>query len=179
MFGDKRIKPYPGFIRETSKDNCKMCYKSLYSIDRYNFYKEIERQGIPVDFFPHIDIQKGCMVNRNDSFVIGPEGELYKCWNDFNNPERIIGYIHEKKLKNSSLLCHYLYDTSIYNREECKSCLLFPVCDGGCQWFRHKNIFENKEYDTCCFIKDRHILENCLLSKNNHLLGKGPIIKAI
>ncbi len=65
-YGAKKINPYPGFIRETSKDGCRMCYKSLFNSKRYQFYKTIEKEGVPVDFFPHIDLQKGCMVNRNN-----------------------------------------------------------------------------------------------------------------
>lgn len=162
-YGTQKINPYPGFIRETSKDGCKMCYKSLFNTKRFQFYKKIEGEGVPVDFFPHIDLQKGCMVNWNNSFIIGPSGEMYKCWNDFNSPEKIIGYIQDKKLTNPSLVCHYLYDTSIYNTPKCKKCRLFPICDGGCQWLKYKNIFENKQYDTCCFLNNQHILEDCLL----------------
>jgi radical SAM domain protein len=163
-YGAKRINPYLGFIRETSKDGCRMCYKSLFNSKRYQFYKKIQNEGVPVDFFPHVDLQKGCMVNRNNCFIIGPSGEMYKCWNDFNSPEKIIGYIQDKKLRNPSLVCHYLYDTSIYNTPKCKNCTLFPVCDGGCQWFKHQNIFENKKYNTCCFLNEQHILEECLLA---------------
>lgn len=161
-YGTQKINPYPGFIRETSKDGCKMCYKSLFNTKRFQFYKKIEGEGGPVDFFPHIDLQKGCMVNWNNSFIIGPSGEMYKCWNDFNSPEKIIGYIQDKKLTNPSLVCHYLYDTSIYNTPKCKRCRLFPICDGGCQWLKYKNIFENKQYDTCCFLNNQRVLEDCL-----------------
>ena len=164
-YGTKQINPYPGFIRETSKDDCKMCYKSLFGLQRYQFYKEIEKEGIPVEFFPHVDFRKGCMVNLNNSFIIGPGGEMYKCWNDFNTPDKIIGYIQDKNLKSPSLVSQYLYDTSIYNNPECKDCMLFPVCDGGCQWFRHRNMFEHKNYNICCHLKDQHILEECLLAK--------------
>ena len=163
-YGTKKINPYPGFIRETSKDGWRMSYKSLFNSKRYQFYKTIEKEGVPVDFFPHIDFQKGCMVNRNNCFIIGPSGEMYKCWNDFNTPEKIIGNIQDKKLKNPSLVSHYLYDTSIYNTQKCKDCSLFPVCDGGCQWFKHKNIFEGKQYNICSFLNNQHILEECLLS---------------
>ena len=163
-YGAKKINPYPGFIRETSKDGYRMCHKSLFNSKRYQFYKKIQREGVPVDFFPHVDLQKGCMVNRNNSFIIGPSGEMYKCWNDFNSSEKIIGYIQDKKIKNPSLLCHYLYDTSIYNTPKCKNCTLFPVCDGGCQWFKYQNIFESKKYNTCCFLNEQQILEDCLLT---------------
>lgn len=151
-YGADRINTYPGFIRETSKDGCRMCYKSLFNSKRYQFYKTIEEDGIHVDFFPHKRLQKSCMVNHNNCFIIGPDGEMYKCWNDFNKPESIIGYVQEKNLKNPALVSHYLYDTSIFNEPKCKSCALFPLCDGGCQWFRHKNIFEGKEYNMCPFL---------------------------
>ena len=153
-YGAKKINPYPGFIRETSKDGYRMCHKSLFNSKRYQFYKKIQREGVPVDFFPHVDLQKGCMVNRNNSFIIGPSGEMYKCWNDFNSSEKIIGYIQDKKIKNPS----------IYNTPKCKNCTLFPVCDGGCQWFKYQNIFESKKYNTCCFLNEQQILEDCLLT---------------
>ena len=89
---------------------------------------------------------------------------MYKCWNDFNKPESIIGYVQEKNLKNPALVSHYLYDTSIFNEPKCKSCALFPLCDGGCQWFRHKNIFEGKESNMGPFFINQHILEDCLLA---------------
>lgn len=166
-YGAQRINPYPGFIRETSKDGCRMCYKSLFNGKRFQFYKRMAAEGVPVDFFPHVNMHKGCMVNKNDSFIIGPEGEMYKCWNDFNSPERVIGHIQDKKLNNPSLVCHYLYDSSVYNSSGCREYALFPVCDGGCQWFRHQNLFGSSKYNTCCFLNDRNILEECLLTKSS------------
>lgn len=163
LYGSQKVNPYPGFIRETSKDGFKMCYKSLFDAKRFRFYKKLEKEGISVDFFPHANMQKGCMVNQNNSFIIGPSGEIYKCWNDFNSPEKIIGYIQNDNLSNPSLICHYLYDTSIYNTPKCKDCKLFPVCDGGCQWIKYKNMYEGKQYNTCCFFNNQQILEECLL----------------
>ena len=85
----------------------------------------------------------------------------------------------DEKLKNPSLVCHYLYDTSIYNTPKCKDCALFPVCDGGCQWFKHQNIFENKKYNTCCFLNDQHILEECLLANVDKPIENTHKISAI
>jgi uncharacterized protein len=33
--------------------------------------------------------------------------------------------------------------------KECIDCKLMPVCDGGCTWNRHKNIFENANIRLC------------------------------
>ena len=79
-----------------------MCFKSLFNGYRYDFYKNIADKGLPVDFFPRIELHKGCMVNENSSFVIGPQGELYKCWNDFNSPDKTIGNIKDKNLSSPS-----------------------------------------------------------------------------
>ena len=39
-YGTKKINPYPGFIRETSKDGCRMCYKSYSILSVINFIKQ-------------------------------------------------------------------------------------------------------------------------------------------
>lgn len=162
-YNNNNIRIYPGFIREEGKKSAQMCYKSLFGPSRYEFYKTIETEGVPVDYFPHKESHKGCMACRNNSFIVGPAGELYKCWNDFNNPDKIVGFIHEEKLRKPSLICQYLHDTSIFNDLRCKECMLFPVCDGGCQWFRHQNLFYGKNYNLCPYFSNRKILEECLL----------------
>lgn len=97
------------------------------------------------------------LQDMNDVIILLKEsGQITETYN--------IGNIQDKKLKNPSLVSHYLYDTSIYNTQKCKDCSLFPVCDGGCQWFKHKNIFEGKQYNICSFLNNQHILEECLLS---------------
>ena len=167
---------YPGFIRESNKDCSIMCYKSIYGKSRYTFYKNIAEKGLNVDFYPQ-NLHKGCMACRNNSLIIGPEGEIYKCWNDFNNPQRIVGYIRDRKMTNPTIISRYAYDTTIYNDLKCKECKLFPICDGGCAWLRYQNLFEGKKYDVCTFLSDDHILEECLLMKN--VEGEKDVIKAV
>ena len=36
---------------------------------------------------------------------------------------------------------------------ECRDCILFFVCDGGCPYKRIKNKIENKNYDICNYKK--------------------------
>lgn len=167
---------YPGFIRESNKDCSIMCYKSIYGKSRYTFYKNIAEKGLNVDFYPQ-NLHKGCMACRNNSLIIGPEGEIYKCWNDFNNPQRIVGYIRDRKMTNPTIISRYAYDTTVYNDLKCKECKLFPICDGGCAWLRYQNLFEGKKYDVCTFLSDDHILEECLLMKN--VEGEKDVIKAV
>lgn len=161
MFPERKISIYPGFIREDG-NNYKMCYNSLFGKARYEFYKNVEKAGIHIDYYPKRQ-QKGCMTSQEGSFVIGPEGELYKCWNDFNHPERIVGYIKERKMINPQLISKYSLESTIYSDPNCKECKLFPVCDGGCGWFRYQNAFDGKKYDVCTFLSNDAHLEECLL----------------
>lgn len=159
---NKNIQVYPGFIREVTKDNNKMCYKSLYRQARFNFYKTALANGVNVDIYPK-QTEKGCMICNNGSLIIGPSGEIYKCWNDVNHREKIVGNIKDKYMTNPSLICHYAYDSCIYHDSRCKECKLFPVCNGGCGWQRYQNLFGGKEFDVCSYLADDSCLEECLL----------------
>ena len=158
----KNVLVYPGFIREDGKGNERMCYNTLFGKSRYEFYKKMADQGVNVDFFPAKN-SKGCMACRNNAFIIGPKGELYKCWNDFNHPNKVIGNIKDYSLTNLVLISKYIFDSTIFNDPKCKECKLYPVCDGGCAWLRYKNLFEGKHYDLCTFMADNACLEECLL----------------
>ena len=158
----KNVLVYPGFIREDGKGNERMCYNTLLGKSRYEFYKKMADQGVNVDFFPAKN-SKGCMACRNNAFIIGPKGELYKCWNDFNHPNKVIGNIKDYSLTNLVLISKYIFDSTIFNDPKCKECKLYPVCDGGCAWLRYKNLFEGKHYDLCTFMADNACLEECLL----------------
>lgn len=41
--------------------------------------------------------------------------------------------------------------------KECIDCKLFPICEGGGIWERHKNIFEGKEYDYLCHTRKENM----------------------
>ena len=171
-FGSDRVTVYPGFIREDCKDGSRLCYKSLTGKAMFDFYRRLDAKGAAVDFYPKKKV-KGCMVCRNNAFIIGPAGEMYKCWNDFNHEEKIVGYIQGKKITNATLLDRYGYEATLYSDPKCKECMMFPICDGGCGWMRNKNVFEGKEYNLCTYLTDRSCLEECLLK--NHKTGADSI----
>ncbi|RNC63503.1 radical SAM/SPASM domain-containing protein [Proteiniphilum sp. X52] len=90
----------------------------------------------------------GCTATYSNSFVIDPEGDIYKCWVDVGKKERRIGNIFTRKY-NSFLLTEYILGTDMYSDPKCLKCLLFPVCDGGCN-LRRLNFKLNKApYDLC------------------------------
>ena len=150
---------YPAFVQdfrsitqEVSEDNfaingCRdVC---LTSSEKLAFFEELHRKfNLKINFTPQYAIG-GCGATVLNYYVVGPEGELYKCWNDIGNKEAIVGNVLEDKITNYDLLSRYLAGPSMSDDTKCLACKLYPICDGGCAWNRHKNLFEGAKIDLC------------------------------
>ncbi len=73
-----------------------------------------------------------CSCDRINSYVIGPDGTLYKCWENIGNQDSSIGNINETsfKSKNSVYLAYMMFDPTL--DAECSVCKYLPICIGGC-----------------------------------------------
>jgi len=83
-----------------------------------------------------------CTADSISSFVVDPDGYMYKCWNDIGNIKRAVGNI--KKFK--EILDHDMYARHInyilwspFDHKECIECELLPICMGGCPYNGEKN----------------------------------------
>ena len=163
--GLKNIFCYPGYIRVETPDGCTMCNDTISGYNKAQFMLDMKHNGCRMPVFPNIK-GKGCMMNTLQSYIIGPEGEIYKCWNDVSNEDRIIGNITDNDIHNRKLYYRYLNDTTLFSDVKCKNCKLFPVCDGGCGYYRYKNIFESGRFNLCHpFASSDRLLEQALLTK--------------
>jgi uncharacterized protein len=98
-----------------------------------------------------------------NSYVIGPSGEIYKCWNDVSDDNKIIGYINQEKMTNSNLLYRYIVGAKWYHNKDCKKCFFLPICNGYCAWYRLRNMYENGKYVLCdCLQKAPNMLNKSL-----------------
>lgn len=155
MFSDAewcaKIHVYPGIIHEDSADGATMCSRCYTERELPELYELIEKSGIPVNYLPKIS-NKGCMMQYAESFIIGPEGELYKCWEDVSKPDRTVGSIMEPEKGDYGLLMRYMHDCGPFN-EECRKRTVFPVCWGGCGVRRYRNRFNGAEFNLCTPLK--------------------------
>jgi len=89
---------------------------------------------IPTDnFYPSGNIDSSCVASTHNKFVIGPEGELYKCWSDVGKPAMVIGNIYEDEpVTNSALRAQYTIGIDPYCDPDCLACSVLPICGGGC-----------------------------------------------
>jgi uncharacterized protein len=72
-----------------------------------------------------------CGADLELGSMIGPRGELYACWAEFGNPEKVIGYLGDGKLVNEDHLKQYT-EFDVTTHEKCASCKVMPLCTGGC-----------------------------------------------
>ena len=168
----KNVRVYPGFLRIDNEQ------KTEYASETLN-HKEIEellwdarqRNLLEIPLYPQSFCSKSCAANRQCAYIVGPEGEVYKCWNDVSDPQKIVGNIFTNKMTNKTLLNRYIVDTKWYNDPVCKKCFFLPICSGACAWYTLRNKYENGKYDLCtCTQKAPGMLDKCLESYYDSLL---------
>lgn len=85
------------------------------------------------------------MAERSYSFVIDPEGKLYKCVSDFGFENRNCGTLERP------FACEYsdrYTNRDPLSEDECDNCIYYPVCWGSCI-----NEFEKSGKHACCAAK--------------------------
>jgi uncharacterized protein len=84
-------------------------------------------------FYPRSGTQNTCVATSYYGYVIGPKGELYKCWEDVGIERMAIGSLHDKnQVVNQELVARYSISTDPFKDRECIECTVFPICGGGC-----------------------------------------------
>ena len=104
-----------------------------------------------VGFYPTM-FRSECAVRGQRSYIIGPEGELYSCWNNVGNPNKIYGYVDGEVIDELELLKFKVTADALENLE-CQKCILYPVCSGGCPYERIKRYEHGDNPNDCPLIK--------------------------
>lgn len=133
---NSKIQVYPGFVH-----NGFSCKSSCYFEDKKeqaNFYNYLFSQHhiyIP-EMIPSF-MMYSCMARCSNAFLIGPRGDIYKCWHHLGKSDKIIGNVlKENVLFNTTELNRYMRENDYIDDIQCKRCKFFPVCGGGCADFR-------------------------------------------
>lgn len=129
---------YLGYVEPTN--NCYMLDKCMdysdFSKLSLDFNRSLLDKGFiknPLFKYPQA---KGthCCADAYNTFVIDPDGYLYKCWSDIGIKENAIGSLVEnnsiKSNAFSKLEDYLLYDFT--SDSECIECKFLPMCLGGC-----------------------------------------------
>lgn len=145
----------PAFVNDSTEETRNPCVCD--DAEQFSFFIELyKKTGMQVLPFYPSSFKSECAVRNRSSMVIGPEGELYKCWQDVGIKDKIYGYI-DGHVTNEKVLLEYLMDADPLDDEECRECLLFPICSGGCPYARIKAQRDSKFSKPCPLYKDKLI----------------------
>lgn len=147
-----RIAIYPGFVKGDEHPDVSCFFDSW---DKGEFIAKTMRKHEvkALSIYP----QKppvGCTLTKRNAYVVGPDGELYKCWDDIGEESLVVGHIDSFTDWNMPLIAEGMVAASYLDSQECKECFYFPVCDGGCHKARMKNLHDCKCRDVCSYFKD-------------------------
>lgn len=146
---------YPGFIRIHDENQTHLLCDSMEQKDAITFYEKLENEGsINIDYYPNLCQKRGCVATCSTAYVVGPLGELYKCWNDMGNEEMIVGNIASEELIRPDLYNQYMVEGPWISDDDCKKCFFLPICSGGCAWQRVRNKFHGGLYNFCSIYKE-------------------------
>ncbi|MCL2137414.1 MAG: SPASM domain-containing protein [Coriobacteriia bacterium] len=107
-----------------------------YAEETIEYQHLLHEAGFLASEYPMYPGIKGnyCCADSVYSYVVDPEGYLYKCWNDIGNVEKSIGLITEDEaltdLQYKTLADYLLW--SPFEHEKCIECSILPICMGGC-----------------------------------------------
>lgn len=158
------VSVHPAFVKDYG--NCASC--TLDSQKQYAFIKKLYKEhGLAFSSFYPSGNRVECGIRNMNGLVIGPQGELYKCWNDVGKQKMVYGTLNGE-INNEEVLLEYLVGADPFDDPKCRKCFLLPVCSGGCPYDRLQ-MLKKGEGDTCPLMKDK--LEDYLWF---HYLSKKP-----
>lgn len=144
-FPDKNITCYPGILVANKGCESEVFFSSR---DHLEFMRELGKDAPSSFVYPHPQF-KGCCATCASSHVIGPRGELYRCWEHVGKKEYEVGNIVDRSIKSQSEIFCYIYHGTLFDDEKCLKCLMLPICSGGCAIRRIANKFKGEENDLC------------------------------
>lgn len=111
--------------------------------------RQFKEYGITgLNFFPGLSKQE-CMARHINSYLVAPNGDLFKCWTDIGVKEKSVGNLNQKGGLNNTILTRYLTGADPFDEPKCQRCFYLPICEGRCPHFALKNKFENAQIDLC------------------------------
>lgn len=121
-----------------------------------------------------------CMACIINSYVIAPNGDLYKCWNEIGRKNFVVGNIKNKKIvHNYDLISEYAVTYNKFNDSKCLNCFLLPVCEGGCPSNRYNYQIGNSNLEICPYNLENIDLSLELMYERVHALSKSISSKSM
>ena len=143
---DDKFYVYPGILQ--GDNDCGFTSHFFTDTEISDFFVHLIKNRMVTEI-PHRQ-QKNCVATMLYGYVIGPKGELYKCWQDVGFKDKEIGSVLDGNFCNSALFHKYMLHGSFHNDMNCQRCKLLPTCDTGCARHRISNVYDKKGKRNLC-----------------------------
>lgn len=137
----RNVNCYPAIVTvEETQNLCQksVCYTHAEFQKFYNtIYKDLyedKKRSFALDIHPGIN---NCAAEHAYSYLIAPDGHLYKCLNDICNSKYAVGHVSGEPC-NAVVAGKYL-GRDPFTEPECERCPYIPVCYGGCVYEYQKH----------------------------------------
>ena len=146
-----RVNLYPGFVSDLLSSECvspehnisEGGYKAQFALDLF------DRYGIEIKSFLPKFRRHSCVASKYFAFVIGPEGELYKCWRRVGHPGHVLGNVRDGVTRMPAFV-DYIVGSDYTRDPKCLACEFIALCGGGCPLVRLRNRDEHLDLNHCC-----------------------------
>lgn len=147
---DKRVRTYPGFVSDVLSNECvDQAYVMCEGNSKAGYILDLHKKGINIEaYLPQYRIPT-CVAAKYFGFVIGPEGEVYKCWRSVGNQDHIVGNVNDGHF-NMYKYSGFINDGDFTRDANCLNCGAIAICGGGCPIIRIRNKRENTSISSCC-----------------------------
>ncbi len=158
--GNENINCYPAIV--TVEENQTIYQKALcYAHTEFEKFYDAIWEDIYEDEKRKIELsmQSGicsCAAEHVHSYLIGPNGNLYKCLNDICNGEYAVGHV-SGDISGTLATAKYL-GRDPFTEPECSKCPYIPICYGGC-------VFEYKKHNTHACKAVKYMYRKCCQKK--------------
>lgn len=148
---EQRVTMYPGFVSDLLSSEC---VSPEHNISAGGYKAEFVRSifdqyGIEIQSFLPKYRRHSCVASKYFAFVIGPSGEIYKCWRMVGKKSETIGNVRDLTF-NMTKFAKYMVGADYTFDPECLNCAFITLCGGGCPLVRMRNKYEGTTLSHCC-----------------------------
>lgn len=142
---------YPAFVTKSDDSDCHASTCLSFEKEAEFILRLSNEKGISTDkLFPAHNKLVGCGAQRINNYVISPNGDLHKCWEDISDKNKCVGNVLTGYRDNNNINYSFIVDSTGFEIEECKNCLFVYSCMGGCPRFRMNNETAGKIINPVC-----------------------------
>lgn len=143
-----KVSVYFGMIEPATQacaSNSENCFESkAFSENEVLLTHELMNQGFRAEKLPG-PILNFCFGQLSNSFLIDPEGEMYRCFNYVGDKTKSMGNITQEVDYHHPEFVR-IYDFDPFEVDACRECSILPICLGACPARRSDRTLEAEDY---------------------------------